>query len=241
MPELSDGGVVNGASGIAGPVAPGEIIALHGEGLGPVQPVDMKLSDDGTTVLNALADVQVLFDGTPAPLLSVSSEEVRAVVPYGIAGQTTTQVTLLNQGVVSNALTLNVAASNPAIFTVAPSGTGQIDARNTVDGSANNAANAVARNAVVTFFVTGAGQTNPAGSDGQLNTAPAPTPVLPVIIQIGGQPAALVSATGSPGEVAGKVRIDARVAQQVTPGNAVPVVVRVGGSPSQAGTTIAVK
>ena len=241
MPVLSDGGIVNAASGKAGAVAPGEMIIVRGHGLGPAQPVDKQLSDDGSTVLNALGGVQLLFDGQAAPLLRVSDKEVRAVVPYGIAGQTSTQVTLTNQGVVSNAMTLDVVASTPAVFTVDPSGIGQIDARNAVDGSVNNAASAVARNAVITFYLTGEGQTRPAGIDGLINKSPGPVPVLAVTVQIGGQTAVVVVAGGSPGDVAGRMRIDARVAQQATPGAAVPVIVRIGQTPIQTGVTIAVK
>ena len=146
--------------------------------------------------------------------------------------------TIINQGVVSNAQTLDVAAAVPGIFTIDGK---QIDARNTVDGSVNNATNAVARNAVITFYVTGEGQSKPAGVDGLLNVAPAPVPMLPVVVQIGGQPAVVVSVAGSTGDVAGRLRIDARVAQQVAPGAAVAVVVRVGQAQTQAGVTIAVK
>ena len=241
MPVLTDGGILNAASAKAGLVAPGEMIIVRGQGLGPQRPVEMQLSDDGTTVLNTLAGVQLLFDGMAAPLLRVSDKEVRAVAPYGIAGQTSTQVTLINQGVVSNAQTLEVVASTPGIFTVDPSGAGQIDARNTVDGSVNNAANPVTRNAVVTFYLTGEGQTRPAGVDGLLNASPGPVPLLTVTVQIGGQPAAIVASGGSAGDVAGRMRIDARVAQQVAPGAAVPVIVRIGQTQTQPGVTIAVK
>ena len=242
MPVLSDGGIVNAASGRAGAVAPGEMILVRGQGLGPATPVDMQLSEDGNSILNTLAGVQVLFDGIPAPLLRVSDKEVRAIVPYGISGQTSTQATLTSQGIVSNALTLDVAAAVPAIFTVDPSGAGQMDARNTVDGSVNNIANAVARNAIVTFYLTGEGQTKPAGADGVLNGATGPVPVGAVTVMIGGQPAVVVLDGGAPREVAGsRLRIDARVAQQVVPGPAIPVIVRIGTAATQPGVTIAVK
>ena len=232
--------VWNAATRRTGAVSPGELVVIRGQGLGPADGADQQLSDDGTTVLSTLAGIQVLFDGNPAPLLRVASGEVRAVVPYEIAGQQSTQMTVLNGGAVSNALTLDVVTASPGVFTLDGKGTGQIDATNP-DGSPNTAANAVARGQVVTFFITGAGQTNPAGVDGLLNVKPLPTPVLPVTVQIGGQAAPIITAAGSSGEVAGRIRIDARVAMQLQPGAAIPVVVRLGQTPAQPGITIAVK
>ena len=66
MPVLSEGGVLNAASGRPGPVAPGEMVIVRGQGLGPAKAVDSQLSDDGKSILNLIAGVQLLFDGIPA-------------------------------------------------------------------------------------------------------------------------------------------------------------------------------
>src|SRR5262249_52082767 len=50
------------------PVAPGEIVALFGNGLGPVQAANLELDASGH-VAKTLGNTQVLFDGVPAPLL----------------------------------------------------------------------------------------------------------------------------------------------------------------------------
>src|SRR5262249_475581 len=155
----SDNSILNAASLKFGSAAVGETVVIRGHGLGPQTVTPQQLNDDGTTVLNTLAGVQVMFDANAAPLLPVSSTDIRAVVPYEIAGQTTPQITVINQGAVSNAINLNIAAASPAIFTADGSGAGQIDAKN-ADGTANTGTNPVARGGVVTFYLTGEGQTN---------------------------------------------------------------------------------
>lgn len=235
----SAAGVVNAASFASGPVAPGEIITMYGQGIGPV--VAATLQSDGTHVLSTLANTQVLFDGVPAPLVYVSDQQVSAVVPYAIAGKPTTELKVVNQGVVSNPLTLTTAAAIPAIFTLDASGKGAGAVLNQ-DGSVNSAANPAARGTIVQIFGTGEGQTNPAGEDGKVALGPVlPKPVQPVTVTIGGQTAPVIYAGAAPSAVAGLLQVNARIAANAATGAAVPVVVRVGQAQSPAGVTIAVK
>jgi uncharacterized protein (TIGR03437 family) len=39
-----------------------------------------------------LEGVHVLFDGVPAPITYARADQVNAVVPYGVAGQSTTKL-----------------------------------------------------------------------------------------------------------------------------------------------------
>ena len=61
----------------------------------------------------------------------------------------------------------------------------------------------------MSFYATGAGQTNPPSVDGSTVSAmPYPTPVLPVTVLIGGQSAQVVYAGAAPGLVAGVLQVD---------------------------------
>lgn len=238
--KTSAAGVVNAASSQGGAVAPGEIVTLYGSGLGPVSPASLQLTPDGQLVTNSLASVQVLFDGVPAPLIYVSDSQVSAVVPYDVAGQTSTSVQVSNGGITSDPLALSVAASAPALFTQTASGAGPAAALNQ-DYSLNTAANPAARGSVLQLFATGEGQTSPGGINGKLAAAPLPKPVQPVKVQIGGVDAPVLYAGAAPGLVAGLMQVNVQVPRSVSPGAAVSVMITVGAAASPAGVTVAVK
>jgi len=75
------------------------------------------------------------------------------------------------QGSLSNSVSLSVAATAPALFTVTSSGTGGGAILNQ-DYSLNNAANPAAAGSVVQVFATGEGVTDPPSVDGQINNQP---------------------------------------------------------------------
>ncbi len=235
-------GVLNAASFAAGPVAPGEIVTIFGEGMGPADAVKYSLEPDGQHIASMLGAAQVLFDGIPAPLIYVSDTQLSAIVPYSVGGAAaSTELRVLNQGVSSPPVTLSVAPAAPAIFTLNASGKGAGAVLNQ-DNSLNAPANAAARNSIIQIFATGEGQTTPPGEDGKLATgAVLPKPRLAVTVQIGGQAATVLYAGAAPCQVAGLFQVNARIPQNVVPGSAVPVIIRVGTVASQNGVTIAVK
>ena len=95
--QLSAITVVNAISLREGAVAPGEIAAIFGTGLGPDAGVTGALDADG--VLPAtLGGVEVRFDGTPAPLFYAQSGQVNVQVPYTVAGSATVGVEVRYQG-----------------------------------------------------------------------------------------------------------------------------------------------
>jgi uncharacterized protein (TIGR03437 family) len=182
----------------------------------------------------------VYFDGIAAPLVYTSAKQASAIVPYEVAGKTTTQMQVEYLGAFSDPISVPVAAAVPGIFTGDFSGTGQGAVLNQ-DGKLNSAANPADRNSVVSLYATGEGQTTPAGLDGKIASAALPRPALPVTVTIGGIPAEVTYAGGAQGLVAGGMQINARVPAAVAPGNAVPLVVSVGDINSRSGVTIAVK
>ncbi len=136
-PNLTAAGVVNGATFQSGPVAPGEIVSAFGSALGPAAPALLSLTNP-RLVANSLQGVQAYFDGVPAPLLYASAGQVNLVVPYSIAGKTSTQLQVGYLGVLSNPVVLQVAAAAPGVFSITGSGHGPGAILNARDGSVNS-------------------------------------------------------------------------------------------------------
>jgi len=235
---LAIGAVTNAASNGIGPVAPGEVVVLYGNGLGPAKLTQAQLDPASGLIGANLAGTSVIFNGTPAPVLYTWATQIAAVVPNSVAGANV-QVFVQYQGQTSAPVTVPVAAVAPALFTQDSSGKGQAAATNQ-DGTLNGAAHPAKVGSVISLWMTGAGLTNPASVDGQPGAAPLPQPVAPITVTIGGQPAAVQYAGQAPAAVAGVIQINAQIPSGTQPGNAVPVVVQAGSVPTQAGVTVAV-
>ena len=151
---------------------------------------------------------------------------------------------------------MNVAATNPGIFTLGPSGQGAILNINTSvtpnDYSVNGAKNTAAAGSWVAIYATGFGVTNCTSAPGSACDSPAPTesqfvgggvvtPAGAVTVTIGGQAVTSPVAVVPVGSVIGLLQINAQVPASVASGSAVPVVVSVGGVSSAGIATMAVK
>jgi len=228
--------VVNAASNQTGPVTPGEMIVIYGVGLGPNQLTQYQATSSGFVPTN-VAGTSVLINGALAPILYTSANQLGVVMPFATGGSLA-QLFVQYQGQSSAGFNLSVATVTPGLFTLNSSGTGQAAATNQ-DGSLNGSASPAKAGGFVTLYVTGAGQTNPGGTDGHLAAIPLPLPLLPVTVTIGGKPATVNYAGASPGSVEGIMQVNAQVPSGLTAGS-VPVVVQVGTSSTQAGVTIGV-
>jgi uncharacterized protein (TIGR03437 family) len=229
--------VTNVASYGNGPISPGEMVVIFGTGMGPSNLVGLQLDQEGR-VANILSQVQVLFDGIPAPLIYVSAQQISAMVPYGLAGNSTTQIQVVYQGNTSDSFQKPIAPSAPGIFTSDASGQGQAAMTN-ADGSYNTAATPAAPGSYVTFYLTGEGQTSPPGSDGTVATSTANV-ALSVTILIAGRTAQLLYAGSAPGNVNGFAQINAVIPADMQYGGNLPLTVQIGGISSQTGVTLAV-
>src|SRR5262250_3381567 len=99
-------------------------------------------------VPTSLADVRVLFNGTPAAILYAWTNQLAAVVPYGIAIGKTAQVVVQYGSQTSAPFGVAVAATAPGLITADASGQGQAKALN-ADGSANSASKPAAAGSVI--------------------------------------------------------------------------------------------
>lgn len=229
--------VLNAASYRGGSVSPGEIVSVFGTDLGPTEALGMRLADN--LVATQLDDVRLTFDGIAAPLIYAASGQVSAIVPYGIAGKSTTSVQLERGGSRSAAVTMNVVASWPGLFTASAMGNGQAAMLNQ-DFTVNGPARRAAHNSIVTLFGTGEGMVAPAARDGQISGVPLASPIQPVTVKIDGIQAEVLYAGAAPSLVAGVLQINVRVPAQASAGVAVPIEVAIGGRTSQNDVVMAI-
>lgn len=209
--------VVNAASFTSSAIAPGELISIFGNSIGPSI---------------------ITFDGTPAPLLYASAGQINAVAPFEIAGKSTTVMRVSTPRGAAFAVTLPVSTAAPAIFATSAAGQGAIL---NADLLVNSAANPAARGSWIAIYATGAGLLSPAVADGSIVSASnLPLAVAPIAVTIGGQIATVGYQGGAPGLVAGVVQINAQVPAGVTPGAAVPVTIGAGGAAGLNTVTMAV-
>ena len=239
-PALAATGVVNAASYATGPVAPGEIISLFGSAIGPATAAGGVFTNP-RLVANSLKGLHVFFDGVPAPVLYGSSKQMNTVVPFAVAGRSTTQLQVEYLGALSEPITMQVTPAAPAVFSLDASGKGQAAVLNARDGTINSASNPARHSDYVSIFATGAGVTTPASADGLLGSAPLPQPNAHVSVTIGGIPCQLNFAGAAPGLIAGAIQINAQVPASAPSGPNVPLQVMFGSASSQAGITVAIQ
>jgi len=171
--------LANAASYATGTVAPGEIVSLFGNGLGPQQGVQSQASLQSPFPTRA-SGVEVTFDDTPAPLLLVQDAQINAVAPWSLTPGQNTQVCVSYNNVKTNCLAWPVAQAAPGVFTV----DGTYAAAINQDGTINSASHPAPVGSIVTVWATGLGPIAPAQADGTVVDLPLPTDVvLPVGVQ----------------------------------------------------------
>lgn len=230
--------IYNGATGLAGSVAPGEILSIRGSLLGPATAASFTVGPDGK-VPTQLSGTRVLFDTIPAPILYTSAGQINLVVPYGIGGFGTNVVVEYN-GVQSSPMSLPISITSPGIFTIDGSGSGQAAVINS-DGTVNSITNPAQKGSIVLIYATGEGATNPPGIDGLVTTNVLRTPAVPLVLFIGGQQAEVLYAGSAPGFVAGALQINARIPPNIASAPKSVMQINQGGAISPGSVYIAVR
>jgi uncharacterized protein (TIGR03437 family) len=228
--------VANAASGFIGAVSPGEEVAIYGSNFGPSTVVGATIT--GGAYPTTLSSTQVLFDGTPAPIIAVTNGQVNVMVPYGVSGRVTTAVQVTYLGVPSNAISYTVNATVPGIYTLNQTGSGQGAILNQ-DESANGLNNPAAKGSVVAVYMTGEGITTPPSVTGQLAVS-LNHPVLGVTATVNGVAAQVQYAGSAPGLVYGVMQVNVQLPANAPTGN-LPIVITVGTTNTQTGVTVAVQ
>ncbi len=227
--------VTNGASNLTGSVAPGEVIVIYGSGLGPSN-LALGQFDLNLRLARTLGGTTVYINGFAAPIVYTWSNQISAIVPFGLTGSAA-QIVVQYQGQSAQPVVVPLAPAAPAIFTGDYSGRGAAVAGN-IDGTLNGPNNPAKAGKAVTFFLTGAGTMTPAVTEGEIAGGRLSTLDLPVTATVGGQDAQVVYRGEADGLVAGVAAVTVIVPSGLT-GN-VPLIVNVNGVASQSGVTIAV-
>jgi uncharacterized protein (TIGR03437 family) len=210
------------AAGRGGPaIAPGEIVDIFGNGIGPTKTISASASSGH--IDTSLGGVQVLFNGVPAPLVSAGPNEIRAIVPFetgpsNVSGSESATIQVLNPATAVQPLTAPTVALAPAIFTIDGTPAGQALMINE-DGTLNSEKNPARQDSTVTIYATGLNNTQPPLSTGAVATGAAPLALqvqifVSGLIQIDGIPSSgpeITYAGAAPGFVAGLTQINFRV------------------------------
>ncbi len=111
-PIINPGGVVNAASSMNIPAAPGSLISIYG--------TDLSLPSADLT------NTRLLVHGIPMPLLYASPGQLNAQVPWELSGQTKVSLGVSVAGVTGPAGALNVAPYSPGLFQLDAAGHGAV-------------------------------------------------------------------------------------------------------------------
>ncbi|HUA83114.1 MAG TPA: hypothetical protein VMB85_04600, partial [Bryobacteraceae bacterium] len=212
------------------------------------------------TVSSTLAGVQVLFDGIAGTPTYVSPTQINVVVPWEIAGRTSTNVVVSYNNVASQSISEQVVSVAPGIFTQNATGSGQAAAVNLSPSAASVYNGPAGQNypgtttamapapagSAIALYLTGGGVTSPVGVTGSIN----PSAALPlanwtvgssvVTATIGGQPATVLYAGAAPTLITGVVQINLQVPSGVS-GSALPVTVTIDGVKTTGAAAVAVQ
>ena len=221
--------LTNAASGSAGGIAPGEIVAIYGFNLGPAQTV-VAGPDSKSNFPTNVAGTRMLIGGQAVPLLYSSAGQISGVAPMALAGDakglTTVQVEY--QGVGSDVISVPVVTTSPGLFGVVVN----------QDGSVNSPANPAAPGSVVSVYCSGCGVTLPPGADGAIATSIAWL-ANPVTVTVNDQITVATYAGAAPGLLNGVVQINFVIPSGIS-GNAGAIVYS-GSTHSGGGPAIAVR
>jgi len=236
-PEISEGGVLNAASFEAAALAPGLILSIFGEDLGPETGAAMEFDEQGR-IIGLLENTEVRIDGLPAPLLFVSRNQINAVTPFSTgAGEDapTAEVVIRRGGQSSASQELPVVERAPALFTQDQSGRGPGAILNE-DGTLNTDDNPAFAGSTIMVWGTGAGQTTPESFDGLPTEGSVEYP-FETTVRIADEETDAAFSGGAPGLVAGVFQVNATVEDDVPDGEQ-EIVVSFDETPTQSGVTV---
>jgi uncharacterized protein (TIGR03437 family) len=166
---LNPQGVLNAASFAPPgyPISPGGVMTLFGTGF-PATSATASAPPFSTN----LGGVEVSVNGTLAPVYSVTSTQISAIVPFEATGSTATLVVSVN-GTKSNPVVVPMAATSPGIFSIPSNGISSAAALH-ADYSVVSAANPATQGEIISIYLTGLGSTNPPVADGAAAPGKAP-------------------------------------------------------------------
>ena len=172
--------ISNAASHTFGPVTAGELLELTGSGLGPPQGA-LPNATLQTPYPTRVSDVQVTFDGTPAPILWAQDGQVNVVAPWSLNTTRNTQVCVTYRDVALKCVNWPTAEWTPGVFNYG--GTNPFAVALNQDGSVNSAAIPAASGSIVSVFANGLGSIAPQQVEGALINLPLANNVFSATVQ----------------------------------------------------------
>jgi uncharacterized protein (TIGR03437 family) len=236
-PTIRENTILNAANFRTGGLAPGEILAIAGVGLGPTTAVTAPAGALPTT----LGGTTVTFNGTAVPIAFTSPILTIVQAPMNLTSASPVSIQVNFNNVSSNVAMPLVQDTAPGIFTVEQGGQGQVKAINLSNNTLNSATSRAPKGSYITVYATGLGAVNPPVSAGQVTPS---TPISAVVktdiaASIGGVPA-MVAFAGLAPTTRGYYQVNVQVPPGA-PSGAQELIISVGGNASQSGATIFVQ
>lgn len=235
--------VVNAASQLTSPLAPGMVLTLYGSGMGH----DTITAWDGSTpyLPTTLGGTRVLLNNEVLPLIYTSSRQVSVVAPNTLEPGRAFMMEVEFQGIKSVVFPVLSVSTAPALFTANGSGSGtaaafQVDAT-TGDVALNSDKTPATKGSVLVLYATGIAPRLPIPPDGFVAVEPSGNSIAGISLVLGDAPAEILYAGYAPGLVIGIVQINARVPETAPTGKAVPVTIKLNNATSPAGVTLNIK
>jgi uncharacterized protein (TIGR03437 family) len=145
------GCLLNSATMLQSPIAPGTRMTLVGEQLGPEAGVSFALQDGHAPF--DIAGASITVDGKPAPVLYAQERQINFVVPWSVRMDGARVPVCITMNTVDSCLYAATAPVAPGLFTI----NGQIAAVNP-DGTINSPQHPAPSGSYVSVYMTGGGQ-----------------------------------------------------------------------------------
>ena len=236
--EPAVSGIVSAASYESAGFAPGTIVTVFGNLLGPQTGAVFSVNSNGT-IDTTLGGTTVKVEGIPATPLFAQNGQVNMILPYSLntTGEAYVEVTYNNTTSVQFNIPLAPAAVQ--IFTADASGSGPGSILNQ-DFSINSASNPAAPGSVVMVYGTGGGAVNPVVNAGSVAGATLSWVTSQYSATVNGEAATVLYAGSAPGLVYGVYQFNVQLPADIQSGSA-KIVLTVGTSTSQSDVTVFVK
>jgi uncharacterized protein (TIGR03437 family) len=225
-PEISTGGVVNGASFVGGGMVPGEVATIFGSNLTSSTGVNITSFPLPTTFLKD----SVIINGSPVPLFAVDNvngqQQFNFQVPWEVAGRPTATVAVSSNGATSTTITVPVLSAQPGIFNYTAGGD-TFGAILHANFQLANTANPAKGGETVLIYCTGLGAVSSPPADGAAGNGQETTATPTVTI---GGTKAIVSFSGLAPTFVGLYQINAEVPAGLKAGNQAVVITLSGAS-----------
>jgi uncharacterized protein (TIGR03437 family) len=236
--EPAVSGIVSAASYESAGFAPGTIVTVFGNLLGPQTGAVFSVNSNGT-IDTTLGGTTVKVEGIPAALLFAQNGQVNMILPYSLNTTGEAYVEVTYNDATSVQFNIPLAPAAVQIFTADASGSGPGSILNQ-DFSINSASNPAAPGSVVMVYGTGGGAVNPVVNAGSVAGATLSWITSQYSATVNGEAATVLYAGSAPGLVYGVYQFNVQLPGDIQSGSA-KIVLKVGNSTSQQDVTVFVK